>query len=232
MKKMYNQMKTLVILSDTRNATSSCLKAKISWLSYYIDRRIISIDFMYKVRGRKMSFGENLRKLRKERGLSQEQLAEKINVSRQAVSKWEQGGGYPETEKIILIAKNLNVSLDYLLVGIESEEKSEMQKEKNVVPTGKISIRTFDGKTVVTCHKVSVSNVLLAGKDEPKYVLNGVDKVSFWGENTTTLGWYTNEEDIKKEIVDITKAINGGLQAYDLKYAAKVKIGIIGVKLE
>ncbi|QNO15391.1 helix-turn-helix transcriptional regulator [Alkalicella caledoniensis] len=179
-----------------------------------------------------MSFGENLRKLRKERGLSQEQLAEKINVSRQAVSKWEQGGGYPETEKIILIAKNLNVSLDYLLVGIESEEKSEMRKEKNVVPTGKISIRTFDGKTVVTCHKVSVSNVILAGKDEPKYVLNGVDKVSFWGENTTTLGWYANEEDIKKEIVDITKAINGGLQAYDLKYAAKVKIGIIGVKLE
>ncbi|QNO15390.1 hypothetical protein HYG86_11750 [Alkalicella caledoniensis] len=47
MKKMYNQMKTLVILSDTRNATSSCLKAKISWLSYYIDRRIISIKTLY-----------------------------------------------------------------------------------------------------------------------------------------------------------------------------------------
>ena len=42
-----------------------------------------------------MGFAENLRELRKERGLSQEDLAELLDVSRQAVSKWEQGMGYP-----------------------------------------------------------------------------------------------------------------------------------------
>ena len=46
-----------------------------------------------------MSFAENLKQLRKERQLSQEELAEMLDVSRQAVSKWELGDGYPEVEK-------------------------------------------------------------------------------------------------------------------------------------
>ena len=45
-----------------------------------------------------MSFAENLKQLRKKNHLSQEELAEILDVSRQAVSKWEQGAGYPETE--------------------------------------------------------------------------------------------------------------------------------------
>ena len=44
-----------------------------------------------------MSFADNLQLIRKEKHLSQEELAEKISVSRQAISKWEQGSGYPET---------------------------------------------------------------------------------------------------------------------------------------
>ena len=47
-----------------------------------------------------MSLSENLQNLRKIKNMSQEELAEKLNVSRQAVSKWESGNGYPETEKI------------------------------------------------------------------------------------------------------------------------------------
>ena len=46
-----------------------------------------------------MTFGEKMYKLRKAQGLSQEALAEKLNTSRQAVSKWENNNGYPETEK-------------------------------------------------------------------------------------------------------------------------------------
>lgn len=182
-----------------------------------------------------MSFAENLRMIRKARDLSQEQLAEMINVSRQAVSKWEQGVGYPETEKLILISKELNVSVDSLLLDkkdMDNIEKKEGFKDTIRFPTGKISIRTFDGKSIVTCHKVSVSDVLLPGKDEPKYVLNGVGKVTFWGEHTTTLGWYAEEEDIKKEIEDISRAISEGILTYELKYFAKVKVGIIGIKLD
>ena len=59
-----------------------------------------------------MTFGEKLYKLRKSQGLSQEALAEKLNTSRQAVSKWENNNGYPETEKIILISKIFQVKFD------------------------------------------------------------------------------------------------------------------------
>lgn len=50
-----------------------------------------------------MTFGEKLFQLRKARGLSQEELAGKLNTSRQAISKWENNNGYPETEKIIIV---------------------------------------------------------------------------------------------------------------------------------
>jgi len=64
-----------------------------------------------------MSFGEKLFTLRKEKGLSQEALAEKLNTSRQAISKWENDQGYPETEKLLIIGNIFNVSIDYLLKG-------------------------------------------------------------------------------------------------------------------
>ena len=48
-------------------------------------------------------FSENLRKIRKENNLSQEQLADELGVSRQAISKWESGAAYPEMEKIIAL---------------------------------------------------------------------------------------------------------------------------------
>lgn len=62
-----------------------------------------------------MTFGEKIYKARKEKGLSQEELADQLNVSRQSISKWETDNGYPETEKIIKMAKIFNVTIDYLL---------------------------------------------------------------------------------------------------------------------
>ena len=59
-----------------------------------------------------MGFAENLKQIRKEMHLSQEDLAEMLDVSRQAVSKWEQGMGYPEVEKLLLLSSKLNISLD------------------------------------------------------------------------------------------------------------------------
>ena len=52
-----------------------------------------------------MLLGEKLKKLRKARGLSQEQLADQLNVSRQAISKWELGESIPDTENLILLSK-------------------------------------------------------------------------------------------------------------------------------
>ena len=64
-----------------------------------------------------MSFSENLKKIRRAYHLSQEELAELLDVSRQAVSKWEQGQGYPEVEKLLLLSSKLNISLGKSSVG-------------------------------------------------------------------------------------------------------------------
>jgi len=61
-----------------------------------------------------MEFHDKLRKLRKEQGMSQEELAQQLNVSRQAVSKWESGQGFPETDKLLVIGNIFAVSMDYL----------------------------------------------------------------------------------------------------------------------
>lgn len=63
-----------------------------------------------------MTFSQKLQNLRKQHAFSQEQLAEKLSVSRQAVSKWEVGEAVPETENIILLSKIFSVSTDYLLL--------------------------------------------------------------------------------------------------------------------
>lgn len=73
-----------------------------------------------------MTFADKLKELRKQKGISQEQLAEKIHVSRQAITKWESGNGIPDIENLIAISSLFNESLDSLL----SEEKSLISKHE------------------------------------------------------------------------------------------------------
>ncbi len=63
-----------------------------------------------------MTFGEKLQALRKARGWSQEELATQINVSRQALSKWESGASVPDTENVVALSRLFGVSTDYLLL--------------------------------------------------------------------------------------------------------------------
>ena len=62
-----------------------------------------------------MNFSEKLLTLRKAKDFTQEQLAEKLDVSRQSVSKWESGQATPELEKIVAISAIFDVTMDYLL---------------------------------------------------------------------------------------------------------------------
>ena len=62
-----------------------------------------------------MTFSEKLQQLRRERGWSQEELAARIPISRQAVSKWESGSAMPDTENVVAISRLFGVSTDYLL---------------------------------------------------------------------------------------------------------------------
>ena len=75
-----------------------------------------------------MKLSEKLYSLRKKSGLSQEQLAEQLNVSRQAISKWESGVSVPESEKLIVISTYFNVSVDYLI-------KDDVEATDSIQPT-------------------------------------------------------------------------------------------------
>ena len=62
-----------------------------------------------------MTTGEKIAALRKKKNLTQEQLAEILNVTRQSVSRWEMDVAFPETEKLIKLSRLLDCSIDYLL---------------------------------------------------------------------------------------------------------------------
>lgn len=66
-----------------------------------------------------MHFSDRIRELRKTKGLSQEELAEKLGVSRQAISKWESAQSLPDIDKIVSLSDYFEVSTDYLLKGVE-----------------------------------------------------------------------------------------------------------------
>ena len=61
-----------------------------------------------------MAFGERLQEVRRRAGLTQEQFAEELNVSRQAVSRWESCRGYPEMEKLLYLCNRYGVTLNEL----------------------------------------------------------------------------------------------------------------------
>ena len=76
-----------------------------------------------------MTLGEKIYKLRTKRSMTQEQLAEKIGVSRQSVSKWETDSAIPDIEKLKLLAEIFEVSITELL-GMECEEIISTNKNK------------------------------------------------------------------------------------------------------
>ena len=76
-----------------------------------------------------MNMADRIQSLRKAKGISQEELAERMGVSRQAVSKWESGQSIPDLEKIILMSDFFEVTTDYLLKGTEPAKDQE-QKSK------------------------------------------------------------------------------------------------------
>ena len=74
-----------------------------------------------------MNFGERLKQIRANQGLSQEQLAEKIGVSRQAITKWETNRGLPDVENMIILAEIFKVTLDELILERINVQESEQE---------------------------------------------------------------------------------------------------------
>ena len=79
-----------------------------------------------------MNIADRIQSLRKIKGVFQEELADKIGVTRQAVSKWESEQSTPDIEKVILLSDYFDVTTDYLLKGIESVENQKIKKKQSV----------------------------------------------------------------------------------------------------
>ena len=82
-----------------------------------------------------MEFNEKLQELRKQKALTQEELAEKLYVSRTAVSKWESGRGYPSIDSLREIARFFSVTIDELLSGeeiVSIAEEDNKQRERQL----------------------------------------------------------------------------------------------------
>lgn len=78
-----------------------------------------------------MSFAENLQYLRRREKITQEELAEELDVSRQSVSKWETGEAFPETEKLIVLCDRFKVNMDDLVRGDIAHGSPENEKDEN-----------------------------------------------------------------------------------------------------
>lgn len=81
-----------------------------------------------------MTLGEKITDLRKKRGLSQEELAITLGVSRQAVSKWELGDAMPDTDKVVALANYFDVTTDWLLRDIEPQQKAAGSTDAHMSP--------------------------------------------------------------------------------------------------
>lgn len=80
-----------------------------------------------------MNLADRIQQLRKARGLSQEKLAEHLGVSRQAVTKWENGQSTPDVDKIIAMSDFFGVTTDYLLKGIEQEAAAPASNDRALI---------------------------------------------------------------------------------------------------
>ena len=178
-----------------------------------------------------MSLSENLQNLRKIKNMSQEELAEKLNVSRQAVSKWESGSGYPETEKIISICEIFDCSMDELVKGkITADIKSEkneygevMDKEAKYTSAGIFAILLgvsfmltllglapnpeMEDKFALIGVVLILIGVVFA---VPLFIISGQKLENFKKKNEKIANIYSEEES-EKQKDKYTKFIAGGV---------------------
>lgn len=98
-----------------------------------------------------MSLGEKIKETRKKTGLSQEQLSEKLGISRSAVAKWETDKGFPDVDNLKALSRLFGVSIDYLLNNDESLEKPATRQPTDLSTSEDGSDRKRKNKAV--CEK-------------------------------------------------------------------------------
>ena len=106
-----------------------------------------------------MEFHNKLYNLRKQKGLSQEELANRLNVSRQTVSKWEVGDSTPDMEKLIAISEMFGISLDELVMDKVPDQMGETLSKSETVSQLKENVFT-DGKKKMLKKGVKIAAIM------------------------------------------------------------------------
>jgi len=158
-----------------------------------------------------MYFSENLKTLRKIKNISQEELAERLEVSRQAISKWESGECYPETEKLIKLSELFNYNIDELLnQSITINEDTEKKEYECIYK--KFTKGTTIGVTLILIG-VTLFLIILGINYNKKYIafgltillifttiavplfiLNGINMENYKRKNKAIPYFYTDNE--------------------------------------
>lgn len=117
-----------------------------------------------------MTIGTKIADCRKRAGMSQEKLANELNISRQAVSRWETGEAVPDTEKVILLSKLFHVTTDYLLLdSVEAPQSAAPTENKNEESEKRAAeqklkrqnLRIYFGKLLLILGIISLSATLI-----------------------------------------------------------------------
>ena len=157
-----------------------------------------------------MNLGENINNLRKKKGLSQEILAEKINVSRQTISNWELGETFPNTEQLVRLAKVLEVDMDKLVNSkMEYFNNRIDNTEKLIKKNIKINKIIF-----ITLYLIILVSLIIF----IVYILNKKDFTSFYDSEYYC---YNNDELLNIYLEDsLDNSIYIRVSGYEEKYYA------------
>ena len=180
-----------------------------------------------------MTLEEQIRNCRKQAGISQEKMAELIGVSRQAITKWENGTGTPDIANLVAIAELFQISLDELLLNIKKEKKQSEYLYESTTEYDIDGIKNFDIKLG------SVHTVILGAYEGEKI------KVSLSSNIIKGLqsDYKIRIDDIKNRIDVELQRLNGATEAdakesivtrisIPQKYIGKVEVAVNAKKLE
>lgn len=172
-----------------------------------------------------MKFNENLKFLRKQANLTQEQLAEKLNVSRQAITKWEAGQAMPDIENLKEIAYIFSVSVDSLVGDIESKSTNKIKRKINDIGLWIFALIFVIGTTMYSI----IEFVKQVSNNENVIAISYIVIIIF-GFLIFVLGikLYLNNTD-KREIIDMKDTVEG--KNARVKYIIKRAIVGFGILL-
>lgn len=161
-----------------------------------------------------MNFNENLVKLRKQNQMSQDALAEKLNVSRQTIYKWEMGATYPDMDKLMDIAKIFNISIDKLIneeINEENVSKDEIIKRYNVFSTAisfSVALIIFSVAILIFCSTFGETPTIIGLVIMLSLIFAGVIIIVFQALNFEAFKKENNINTIEVTKLEITNARN------------------------